>query len=266
MDLDYHDRSDLAAIFLDEYCLRTGDASCAELVDFYKINRAFVRGKVASLQLLEHEIPAEDRAAARDRARAYFRLARGYVIRRNLPVNLIMVGGMMGSGKSSVSRIIGRELGLQVVSSDRLRKELYSNEASGLPFGVGIYSPEADATTYQEMLVRCLDQLRKGVSVVADATFRRLSDRIHFTNSAKDEGVGSYLLMTLAPESIIRERLIAREANPDRYSDGRIELFEQHRYSFEMPNHSCEIFYEIPTSGSPWDAADAVYSALGILP
>jgi len=268
MDLDYHDRSDLAAAFLDEYVTVATDETCVPLVEFYKVYRAFVRGKVASLQLLDRAIPAEDRDAARDRAIGYFRLARGYLLRQKLPVTIFLVGGLMGSGKSTLAQLLGRELGIPVLSSDRTRKELYHATASSRSalFGTGPYTPEADRSTYDTLLERGTARLQTGKSVIIDATFRKRADRQRFRQAAAALGVDFRLIMTDCPDELIRERLTAREGKMNEISDGRLELFDSHLAAFEQPDPGSEPFLGADTSGSIRQAVDEIMKAMGILP
>ncbi|MBT0662753.1 AAA family ATPase [Geobacter pelophilus] len=266
MDLDYHYRRDLARVFLDEYCRLTGDYGCLAVVEFYKIYRAFVRGKVASLFIRDSEVAPEDRAIAQETAKSYFSLARGYVVRHSLPPTLIMVGGMIGSGKSTLAAHLGRELGVEHLSSDRLRKELFS---SGMPaedeYGRGIYSDEADATTYSELLQRAVAILANGESVIVDATFRRVGDRQRFRQGAEEAGVAVCLLMTDTSEQVIIQRLAARKAVPDRFSDGRPELYRAMCDSFDWPDPLQEPYLAVPTSGDVYDGVDTVLTSLGMI-
>ncbi len=267
MDLEYHDRSDLASYFLDEYCAVSGDEGCRQLLEFYKAHRAFVRGKVASIQLRDTAIPPPLREVARERSRGYFRLARGYLLRMLLPPTLLVVGGLMGSGKSMLARLLGRELGILVLSSDRIRKELFTGSpVNNDGYSCGIYTAEADSATYAELLGRAVIQLRAGKSVIVDATFRRAADRLRFREAAVVEGVGFCLIMTDAPEDVICKRLAARKDTPDEYSDGRLELFELHRDTFEYPDPSVEKPIIASTAGSSWDGVESVISGLGIMP
>lgn len=268
MDLEYHDRPDLAAAFLDEYVTAAADETCAPLVDFYKVYRAFVRGKVASLQLMDRAIPDGDREAARDRAIGYFRLARGYLLRQRLPSTMFLVGGLMGSGKSTLAQLLGRELGIPVLSSDRTRKELYHATASSrsAPFGTGLYTTEADRATYEALLERGTARLQQGQSVIIDATFRRKADRERFRRAAAEFGAGFRLVMTACPDELIRERLAAREGKMNEISDGRLELFDSHLAAFEQPDPDSEQFLCANTSGSIRQAVDDILKAVGILP
>ena len=64
MDLDYRERTDLAAAFVDHYVEISGDAELPQLLDFYACYSACVRGKVESFLLDEPEVPPRERRAA----------------------------------------------------------------------------------------------------------------------------------------------------------------------------------------------------------
>jgi len=170
MDLEFHGRRDLAMIFLQEYLAASGDAGASELVDFYSVYRAFVRGKVASFRLKDPGILLKEKEAAKEKAISYFRLARGYILRQRLSPALVVVCGLSGSGKSTIAAALARELGLELLSSDRIRKEL-----AGVPlqqhsldkYGSGLYAPAASEATYRELLARADSALAAGQGVIA---------------------------------------------------------------------------------------------------
>jgi aminoglycoside phosphotransferase family enzyme len=79
MDLDHAARPDLRREFADEYIRRSGDRELPDLLAFYQCYRAFVRGKVLSLQLIQPGSGAQPRPDLADQAREYFDLAATYV-------------------------------------------------------------------------------------------------------------------------------------------------------------------------------------------
>ncbi len=78
MDLDYQQRQDLSAYFIDRYITYSKDAQLEKLLDFYKCYRAYVRGKVISFRLDDSHISTKDKDAATAEAKAYFKLANEY--------------------------------------------------------------------------------------------------------------------------------------------------------------------------------------------
>jgi aminoglycoside phosphotransferase family enzyme len=78
MDLDFQQRSDLARHFIDRYIAYSQDQQLLQLLPFYKCYRAYVRGKVISFKLDDHNITSQEKASATKEAQAYFKLAAEY--------------------------------------------------------------------------------------------------------------------------------------------------------------------------------------------
>ncbi len=251
MDLEYRNRRDLAEILLHEYCAVTGDRGLTGVLDFYRVYRAFVRGKVESFRLDDPQIDDLAKERARKRARRYFRLARGSIARCTLSPILVVFSGLMGAGKSTLARELSFELGIELLSSDVLRKEL-----AGLAkttrchdgFNQGIYSPEFTGKTYREMFRRAAGLLRAGRSVILDASFARSADRAEAAALARRMGARFRLFHTWCPDTVSRERLEVREAEGQEVSDGRWELYSQQKNDFEPFESAPENREEIDTS------------------
>src|SRR5262249_39475543 len=124
MDLAFHGRRDLARAFADAYFEAAGDAEGRALLPFYTAYRAAVRGKVEGFKLGEAEVPGAERAAARARARAHWLLALGDLEEPGRWPCLVLVGGLPGTGKSTLARGLAERAGFTVIRSDVVRKEL----------------------------------------------------------------------------------------------------------------------------------------------
>jgi len=238
MDLDYHDKKEFSDLFLGEYIKVTGDQGVVRLLDFYKIYRAVVRGKVESLKLLDPDIPTDDKNNAKAKARRYFRLARGYLLRQKLPPSLIITCGLMGSGKSTMASAVAFELGAEIISSDIVRKELAKirpNQHVFDEYDAGIYASAFNDATYSELLSGAEKALQKGRSIIVDATFRRKEDRLHFGRLAAHYNAPFYIVYASCPEKIVRARLDERGQKTGELSDGRWELFHRQKDEFEQP-------------------------------
>lgn len=79
MDLDYNNRKDFADSLIDYYVDYTNDSELYEILNFYKLYRAYVRGKVISFQLDDQSLKSFERAKALDTAKKYFELAYSYI-------------------------------------------------------------------------------------------------------------------------------------------------------------------------------------------
>jgi hypothetical protein len=78
MDLDFRQRPDLSAYFIERYIVYSKDQQLTMLLPFYKCYRAYVRGKVISFKLDDPNVSGEEKTAAAKEAQAYFKLAADY--------------------------------------------------------------------------------------------------------------------------------------------------------------------------------------------
>jgi hypothetical protein len=79
MDLDYHKGEAYSKLFLNAYKALSGESNVDSLLTFYKVYRAFVRGKVNSFQVDDDGIGSDKKEKAIQTAREYFKLAYSYV-------------------------------------------------------------------------------------------------------------------------------------------------------------------------------------------
>jgi len=257
MDLDFHGRRDLSEEFVRAYVEESGDLEIPDLLDFFKLYRAYVRGKVTSFRLDAPDLSNEAneaREAALVTARSYLRLAHSYVPALSQP-SLFMVTGLMGTGKSYVSRELARRWDLEYISSDVTRKELAGvlpHEHRYEAYGYGIYSSEFSRRTYQEMVHRAHEHLGRGRSVVLDASFRAASTRREALDVARKVGADAWIVECVADETELRFRLERRLHEEASASDGRWELLRQQKEEWEPVSEVPESRHiRLDTSGPP---------------
>lgn len=237
MDLDFHGRPDLACHFVDRLAAALADPGMLWLMDFYKCYRAYVRGKVESFHQIAAGLAEEERRASRQRAEAYFRLALQYAVCGSQPVVLIVMG-RVGSGKSTLAHALGRELGWEVFSSDRIRKEL-----AGVPlYQRGsdaerrrLYSKAMTHKTYGSLIFSALEGARSHRGVILDATFGRQSHRDRIRKALERSGIGYCFIETHAAMKTLKMRLKRRDGAAFEVSDARLEDFPILDGSFEPP-------------------------------
>jgi aminoglycoside phosphotransferase family enzyme/predicted kinase len=235
MDLCAFKRPDLARRVLELYRNRTGDKEMRALIPFYACYRAFVRGKVLGMRLRDRNLSPEVRSNLLNRAWAFFALSDAFA-RQMGPPAMILVSGLMGTGKSTLAATLAVRTGATVISSDRTRKELagISLQTRDLStFGAGLYSDAWTERTYGTIFDRTRELLRNHTSVILDATFSKRSFRKRAFALAKEMGAEPFVVECVAPDKITLARLTSRERIGMSTSDGRAELYAAQKDSFE---------------------------------
>jgi aminoglycoside phosphotransferase family enzyme/predicted kinase len=253
MELDALSRADLADVFVAAYVARTGDAGLRELLPFYLCYRACVRGKVASFQLDEAEVSLAQREAAGKQAEALFALAEHYASGSPRAM-MILVGGLMGTGKSTLARALHETTGASLLSSDLLRKRLAGldpRQPEAAAFGQGVYSLAWTRRTYQALGDEAEEVLAQGHSVLLDASFVRRADRAHLAQRATERGAPVIFIECVCPRDTTILRLARRwseriRKEPERgadglaASDGRPELYDAQQARWEAFSPAAE--------------------------
>jgi uncharacterized protein len=207
MDFLAHGRPDLAKAFAGAYFEAAGDREGEALLPFYTAYRAAVRAKVDGLEQAEPEVPEADRTSARARARARWLLALGQLEVPDRKPCLALVGGLPGTGKSTLARGLAERAGFQVIRSDVVRKELAG------PASEEIFTPEWTERTYAECLRRAEQVLFEGGRALVDATFREEGRRRDFLEMAGRWGVPALFLVCQAHPEVCRDRLDRRRGD-----------------------------------------------------
>lgn len=226
MDLLFRGRRDLERVFVDAYFDASGDRAGRALLPFYVAYRAAVRAKVGGMTAAETEVPRADRDVAIARARGHWLLALSQLEVPERGPALVLVGGLPATGKSTLAEMLARSGGFEVVSSDRVRKELagLSPETSAAAaFGEGIYTPAWSDRTYAACLERAEARLFEGGRVIVDASFREAHRRRAFLEAALRWGVRPVLLVCTASADTVRERMADRRSGA---SDADWEVYQ----------------------------------------
>jgi aminoglycoside phosphotransferase family enzyme/predicted kinase len=242
MDMESRGGGELAREFLNRYLELTKDRELVELLPFYECYRAVVRGKVSALRS-----DADIRAASR-----YFDLANSYAWEEFKPF-LVLICGLTGCGKSALAKALSRRLGLPVISSDATRKALAGiSERRELSYGEGIYSPSMTEKTYAKMAEAAEQHILAGEGAILDATFQKAAHRSAILELARRRGARLALIHCHAPENLVRERLFKRAQEGTDLTDGRWEIYEQQKDSFEpIREFSPNAYLVLDTGSSP---------------
>ena len=238
MDMEYRGRFDLSAAASRAYFSHTVRQQAApELITFYKVYRAIVRGKIEGFTADGVRDEAGKSAAVR-RGREYFLLARYYAEHpEKTAFNPVVFMGVSGSGKSAIAE--GLLAGSLVLRSDLVRKEMAGKEPHEhvyVGYGEQIYRDDMTQRTYLALTQAAVDSARSGQRVVVDATFLARSQRSGFYEACLGAGLNPFFIHCFADPKILRERVRLRTAQGTDISDARVSVLEQQLRTSDEPD------------------------------
>ncbi|MDX1672693.1 MAG: AAA family ATPase [Balneolaceae bacterium] len=237
MDLDLNDCRHLSDHFIEVMAGRLDDQDLHKMIDFYKCYRAYVRGKVKSMESSEEEILEEHREKAAGEARRYFDLSLEYALLGSGPMAVIFMG-RVASGKSTLAGWLSEKLHLNCYSSDRIRKRIAGiplNKRPSEEVREHLYSPEMHDRTYSKLFEHLAKRISQGESVILDATFNRKAARAEIRKKLESAGIPYLFIQSIAPENLLRKRLKKRDEQEEAVSDARLEDYEMLEERFEPP-------------------------------
>lgn len=174
--------------------------------------RAAVRAMV-SIDRLPH-VDETQKSGVEDDIRSYFALAEGFL--KPQPPRLVAVGGLSGTGKTTVAAGLAPGIGLVPgafhIRSDVERKVLFGVDELTRLDAVS-YTADASDRVYRHISERAADILETGHSVIVDAVFARASERAAIEQVAQDAGAGFTGIWLEAPQAMLEERVSQRQGD-----------------------------------------------------
>jgi aminoglycoside phosphotransferase family enzyme/predicted kinase len=227
MDLEFYKKHELAQNFLQKYMQITKDYSLSEVLNFYKVYRAYVRGKIAYFE------------NKKELANKYFDLAYRYIDSSYKPTLIAMVG-LTGCGKSYFSEKLAKKINAKIFSSDVIRKQIFIPTSSN-NFEGGIYTPKHTQIVYDTLNKLAYDSLKEGHNVILDATFIKNSFRQNLADLVDEIGIKPTFVFLDPDEPTMMRNLETRKKQTS-ISDGTVDIYFKQKAAFEKPQNAIIIY------------------------
>jgi len=218
MDLDHRGAPGLGPPVLNAWAEQLAAEPGAEvetaygglaLLALFKAFRAAIRAKINALAAAE--LTGRERETELAEAAAYLALAKGYLAAPAAP-RLIAIGGLSGTGKSTLAQGLAGATGAVVLRSDAVRKGLFAAEETE-PLPSAFYRASVTARVYTAMRARARMALAGGQVVILDATHREAEERVAAAEAAAEAGVAFDGLWLEAPVELLAERVETRSGD-----------------------------------------------------
>jgi predicted kinase len=195
-------RPELAERLLSAYAAQTGDFGLYAVIDFYEWQAAVQR----ALEEIRTTRPGSDPEAMLQEVRRWLLLA--LATRRDpmLPPLLVVVGGLVASGKSTVAKWLAGAMGAPRIEADRARVSLAESDPDHA------LEPDFADGVYRELVHRAEAVLASGRPVVLDGCFPQRSQRAVARDLARERGWPFLFIECRVDPATAQARLDARDA------------------------------------------------------
>ena len=134
---------------------------------------------------------------------------------------IIIICGLPGVGKSTLAKNLAPLINATILSSDKIRKELFYNPT---------YSPYERKLVYDVMIVLAKYLNEVGSNCILDATFNREDSRIEIRDRLHLNDKQFQIIECFCPEKEVISRLESRQ---DEYSDATITIYQKMKKIYE---------------------------------
>lgn len=137
---------------------------------------------------------------------------------------LVLVCGLPGTGKSTLSKNLAREIKATVLRTDVVRKELFSSPT---------YTDEEKRLIYDVIFLVAKYLLLAKRNVIMDGTFYRRTLRREVYNIAERTYSKLHVIECICPEDVIKQRMLRRSKRSRGLSDADFEVYKKIEKVFE---------------------------------
>jgi aminoglycoside phosphotransferase family enzyme/predicted kinase len=195
------------------YLAATADFDGLALLPLFLSARAAIRAKTQlTAAVLADSLPRQ--RELRESARGYLAQA-AHLLRPSRP-SLVAIGGLSGTGKSTLARALAPSLGpapgAVVLRSDELRKRMCGVPELS-PLGPQGYTAEVSRMVYDTLVSHAAAIVRAGHTAIVDAVYMDPADRTALEQAAARAGVPFAGLWLEAAEPVLIDRIARRAAD-----------------------------------------------------
>jgi hypothetical protein len=213
MDLEHRRLRAHANILFNRYLDLTGDLSGLSLLPLFMSVRAGIRAHLTA-SAAAGQGDADKAAAMRAEARSYLALANRLL--SPPPAQLLAIGGLSGTGKTTLARALAPTLGpapgAVILRSDALRK-LLAGVAEDAALPDSFYGADHSARTYAELAGRAGLVLDGHHAVICDAVYASPEQRQTVEQVAREAGVAFTGLWLVADQAVTLARVARRRGD-----------------------------------------------------
>jgi predicted kinase len=134
---------------------------------------------------------------------------------------IVVICGLPGVGKSTLAKSLAPMISATILSSDKIRKELFPNPT---------YSPFERKLVYDVMIILAKYLNESKINCILDATFNREDSRMKIKEKLQLGNKQFHIVECLCHEEIVISRLKDRK---DDYSDATIEVYQKMKKIYE---------------------------------
>jgi len=227
MELDSLDYYSVSHDFESKIINAFKDKYAYVLLPYYKCFKSMIRAKVNML-LLTQITEDKKKLEVKNSLLKYLRLSVYYIVTLNKPVLFVFMG-KIGSGKSTLSQLFSQITGVEIVSSDQLRKQgelkKNGNQAQSAD-NKDYYTDQNKYVIYNKIEKIAAIKLQNYQSLVIDATYSKKEHRDAIINLCEEKKGNIVFIEVELNKKIRKERLQKREIETGQYSDARLEHME----------------------------------------
>jgi aminoglycoside phosphotransferase family enzyme/predicted kinase len=215
MDLEHQGRADAANLVFNRYLDLTDEADGLPAMPLFLSLRAAIRAHVTATA--DGDEAAADAQRYLDQARAKLRPS---------PARLIAIGGLSGTGKSTLAAELAGKLGARpgarVLRSDVIRKRLFGLDPEARLPESG-YATAVTRRVYEAIRIQAAAALQAGYCAIIDAVALQPDERRSFAAIARQAHVPFLGLWLEAPADAMKARVVARQHDASDATRGIVE-------------------------------------------